>query len=725
MRSSTFSLLAAALVLAPMPAAAQTPMPAPPVIDGEVLIVQGTADVLEPDRMSYRLKTLAPVAKQVIAKLGDNFHTITVWLTFDDGGDLSGAYSFPIKSDVRGLGLRLDDKTAMYGSAGVLHTVINMKGFGLRAGDTLEEWIKSRTLSVWGQEYSHRWAMFLTIRDPRTGALGELLLGRDCSHYNRFVETQGSVLDGYAWKDNGDGSFTWSERAVRFSHLDLYTMGLLRADEVPPFFLIDGIPGYTQGRCGAEYASMPFPSAMTIKGTRVDLTMEDVVFGNGHRAPSADEPQDRFREAIVVLTGLAETPDSPRPRQLAARLNRGRPWWDDWLRTATRGRLNNCTTITAECGDPRADVTALEVDPAGWKPSSPVVSVGASVKNGGTADAPAAKLVLEALAGGKAVASEERALGAIGRGGELKATAALRLAGPACGAEVLVRASTQTDLHFSRREQRVVLGTETRAFEDLEADTGWTVNPDGNDSAAAGAWERASPERAELRARFVQPAGAHGGRLAFVTGAAGGGSEDKAFVSHGRTTLQSPPLPLPAPSARPQLRYWVSFAGGHMGSSSLRLDPSPLTRLGVLARAVGESGDPLGDFVMVDEIKGTLTSGWTSRLVSLEGKLPVAAARVQLRFVASDEEPADGAVEAAIDDVELLALRAECLPRPDAAAPGKPAPDAGAGAPVTGGGAAAPGCACAVGSSSRRGPGAAALLIVAALFRRRRAGLRR
>src|SRR5262245_42166790 len=119
MRSSSSLLLAAAVGLSAASAAAQTttpppaPMPVPPVIDGEVLIVQGTADVLEPDRMSYRLKSLAPVAKQAIAKLGDNFHTITVWLTFDDGGDLSSAYSFPIKSDVRGLGLRLDDKSAM------------------------------------------------------------------------------------------------------------------------------------------------------------------------------------------------------------------------------------------------------------------------------------------------------------------------------------------------------------------------------------------------------------------------------------------------------------------------------------------------------------------------------------------------------------------------------------------------------------------------------------
>jgi hypothetical protein len=166
-------------------------------------------------------------------------------MTFEDQTSMSAeAYEVPVKNEVEGLGsLRVMDRSVLYGSSGVLRSVLNMKTVGLKAGETMESWRPS--LETWGQESAHRWLAFFNFIDPRTGQALDAMLGRQCSHYSRFVDTQASVHDGFAWTDNGDGSFTWTDYSKRYGNLDLYGMGLMAPDEVPPFFLIDDVAGYT------------------------------------------------------------------------------------------------------------------------------------------------------------------------------------------------------------------------------------------------------------------------------------------------------------------------------------------------------------------------------------------------------------------------------------------------------------------------------------------------
>ncbi len=523
--------------------------------------------------------------------------------------------------------------------------------------------------------------MFLLVRDPRSNQPSELLLGRDCSHYSRYVETQGSVMDGLSWKDNGDGSFVQGERAVRLSNLDLYTMGLLEPEEVPPFFLIDEINGFTHLGCGAEYARAPFPAETTVRGKRIDLAIDDLLFANGPRVAASAAPEDSFREAIVVLTRTGEAATDPVPTMLAARLNRARPWWDDWLRTATRKRLHNCTRLTGPCDDPRAEVEAVRANPA-WRPGQARLPVEVTVVNSGTSDLPAGTVRLERRIGAEVLNTPESSIAPLPRGGRQSITLELPTSGVVCGTELNVRALSQTDLHHSARVLPLVLGVDTRAAESFEADSGWTVDPDGDDSAGAGAWQRGKPERAELRGRIVQPAAAHDGEAAFVTGLRGSlaEAEDQAYVSRGRTTLQSPPLTVGTPAPRLLLRYWLSFAGGRPGVSSVRFDPSAGTHLTVLARPLDAAGAPAGEYAMVDRISAVVTRGWTPRLVPLTGAL-TSAPQLQLRFVAADEDPAGGALEVAIDDLSLLATQPGCAPSTDPGVPGS----AGRGCSVVGG----------------------------------------
>ena len=62
------------------------------------------------------------------------------------------------------------------------------------------------TLSLIAQEVGHRWSAFVWFRDrDRGGVPSSALLGRDRSHWNFFLETGGSPLEGNEWKKDKYG----------------------------------------------------------------------------------------------------------------------------------------------------------------------------------------------------------------------------------------------------------------------------------------------------------------------------------------------------------------------------------------------------------------------------------------------------------------------------------------------------------------------------------------
>lgn len=664
------------------------------VVDGEVLIVEGDDELVDVDDTGrLGVRSMPALARRVIETVGDHFHAITVWLTFNDRmSETAAAYELTVRNEVQGLGrdIPVRDMSQQFGSGGVLRSMLNMKTVGLRAGDTEATW--QRHFEVWGQESAHRWLMFMWVRDPRTGQITDALLGRDCAHYSRFVQTQASVHDGLSWTDNGNGTFTWTETSKRYGDLDLYGMGLLAADEVPPFFFIDDIPGYTYPRCGRAYDSTSRPLARTISGRRVDVTIDDIIAANGERIPSADEVrQDYWREALVILTQPTETAESPNPRLLAARLNKARLWWETWNRTASRNRLVMCTQITGDCGDPRSDVAGLSFNTDNKSPRAGLVPFTLDVENKGGRTATGVRAVLGLQIGERKI-EEQKEVGALEPGASRKVVFDVDLRDVACGTEIKAKAHTQSDFHYSRLKKTFVLGTVTQHIETFEAESGWTTDPDGDDSSTGAVWERGGPEETTLLQRQVQPGAARAGAQAFVTGVAAVASPDRAtFVRAGKTTLQSPAYDA-SQMREPSLRYWVSFAGVRAGYAGA-LEPSPESRLRVFARSVDAQGGGPQPWLLVDELANEITAGWTQRSIALPAGLDLTA-KIQLRFVVEDRNPEQGGVEAAIDDVELLSNLPACyvaaLPPMDE--------DKG-------------GCDCTLGGPAR-GPGALAGIIV-------------
>jgi hypothetical protein len=672
---------------------------------GEVLVLQGDDETVTFDGRGYGLTNdaLVVAGRKVIESAGDNFQAITVWLTFEDRNSAAAeAYEMPVKNEVEGLGrLPVRDGSTAFGSRGVLRSMLNMKTVGLRAGETRDSW--ATALTTWGQESAHRWMVFMNFIDQRTGRSSDAMLGRDCAHYSRYLDTQASVHDGLAWTDNGDGTFTWTESNQRYGDLDLYGMGLMAADEVRPFFLIDNIPNYRYPATCNQYALGVRIPDRKVSGQRVDITIDDVIAANGARKVPTDERQDYWREAQVILIAPNETATSPRVAALATRINKARLYWEDWNRTASRNRLVMCTQISADCGDPRSDVTAVAFNSAGKGPAAGPLALDVSVTNTGTRATAGVKAAIEVTIPGGEVRQDTKDVGSLEVGAVRTVSFPVDLRTVPCGTEVVVKASAQSDFHHHRSKSSFLVGTTDRFSDGFEKDSGWTINPDGDDSASGAQWERGRPEATVTATELVQPATTHTGAGAWVTGLAAEAAGTRSnLVRDGKATLQSPLYDTDG-LHEPLLRYWVSFAGVRAARSSQGLEPSADSRLVVQARAVDQPamGAPVpGPWLDVDTLAEAITPTWAQRSAAVPADA-LTRNRFQLRFVAIDGNPEMGGVEAAIDDIVVASKLPACyLPIS--------APSSGGGCAVAGG----------------RGPGAVILVVLpgalVVLARRRR-----
>jgi MYXO-CTERM domain-containing protein len=94
---------------------------------------------------------------------------------------------------------------------------------------------------VLGQEVEHQYGAFLALEWTQAdGSPGDesILLGRSFAHWSFWFDTDGSVMEGNKWRDEGDGTFFSVDPDGGFAPIDQYLWGFRPADEVPPFFVI-------------------------------------------------------------------------------------------------------------------------------------------------------------------------------------------------------------------------------------------------------------------------------------------------------------------------------------------------------------------------------------------------------------------------------------------------------------------------------------------------------
>ena len=175
-------------------------------------------------------------------------------------------------------------------------------------------------------------------------------------------------------------------------------------------------------------------------------------------------------------------------------------------------------------------------------------------------------------------------------------------------------------------------------YDDLEINRGWRVNPDGTDTATTGRWAVANPGATKLHGA-KQLGDVISGSKDLVTGAAAGSGANANDVDHGRTTIRSRQITLPAdPAAYGNLtfRYTFAYSSGSSARDYLRVlvEAEDGTRTVVFER-LGRPADR-------DAV-------WTSASASLADW---AGQTIHLVLVANDAGGGN-ILEAAVDDIRI------------------------------------------------------------------------
>ena len=321
------------------------------------LPLEGTTGAIAEVFVDLPTVNLQNVAREFYRRHGDDFDSLVLFTNFESNLDQVGilAFAISVQNDVLGIGtpnrgeiFPQFDHTDNYGSGGNLRTFLTMKNLKVWEDDPLENTFgpATSTLSVLAHEYGHRWMAYI---DP------PVLLTQDHAHWNFFLHTSGSVMGGNDIQDNGDGTFTTLAPRDFYSPLDLYLMGLLKPEEVPPTFLVtephdlDMPPPYDEQIFSVDELQRLYSVGdVSFRGEKQAITVKDIVAVNGVRIPDAESSPKAFRVAFILL---AMGEEGPTPEEIN-KVEIVRLYWPPFFHRAA----NNLATMVSTLDGTPEDV---------------------------------------------------------------------------------------------------------------------------------------------------------------------------------------------------------------------------------------------------------------------------------------------------------------------------------------------------------------------------------
>ncbi|HEU0004824.1 MAG TPA: IPT/TIG domain-containing protein, partial [Terriglobia bacterium] len=258
---------------------------------------------------------------------GDEYDQLVMFTNFSF--DLEGAFAvqFYIKNEIRGIGLGQFDFASELGSSGRLQSFLAMNQLAEFPDDPDTVFAETNsTVNIIGQEAGHRWLAFVRFRDT-DGQDSTKLLGRDDAHWSFFFNSEASVMEGNQIEDLGSGNFQTTAATDRYSKLDQYLMGFRDPNQIGPMFFVDNVTGTTQT------ASSPPAIGISFRGTRQNLTVNDIIATEGPRIPTVAASSKVFKQAFVLLVQRGTLPSNAE----VAKLDRFRQRWQQFFAQATDG----------------------------------------------------------------------------------------------------------------------------------------------------------------------------------------------------------------------------------------------------------------------------------------------------------------------------------------------------------------------------------------------------
>jgi len=493
---------------------------------------------------------------------------------------------------------------------------------------------------------------------PGADPLG--LVGDD--GWSNTADSGGSLFGGLDLQDQGDGTFRVINSPPRFAPLDLYLMGFIGADEVPPFFRVTAatMDGLAVG------ANTPLMPGDVISGERSRVAIEDILEGTGQRDPPATAALPYQRVAFVLLTRPGESranfeDDLAFLNDLAADFPAS---WQDW------SGVTICTKTTERCPEPLLAVDELVITDGNDDLVAPGESVDLNfeIRNVGSGLASGAQIEVSALSSGISLTNGVQDLPDVQQGESVQLTmpVGFNVEIEECDRSVDIRVSLV--LQEGPRLGEIIsipIGTEQVRFDALDEAPNWIVDPDGADTAIRGTWELGIPESVvSPGVGLTQPDRdatlGDESTLAFMTNPRAGSSFASGDLDDGVTTLQSPVFAI-GDTRKPRLRfsYWRNaFDFAAVGGAQPNDTP-------LIVEASNDGGDT---FVEVATATITTVEDWRRLEVDLIDAGVEPTNRMVFRFTI--EDPGNINVEAGIDDLEIIDLLPGCPGVPDDPNPG-------------------------------------------------------
>jgi hypothetical protein len=222
------------------------------------------------------------------------------------------AYEVTVRSNTTGIGDTALDRGYVYGSPWRLQAVMNMGLLGQYPLDPYAR-VGSRgaltgdsTMTILGHEAGHLYLALASVRDPdRPGDLP--MLGAQLAHWSFNFHSDASLLEGNRIADNGDGTFLTTGAVEGFSALDQYLMGLRGPGEVDPVFYV--------ANSSVSRSALP-RVGVTLRGSRRNVTVEELISAEGRRTPDDTVAQRLYRFAFVLIVPVGAEPSASDLNQL-------------------------------------------------------------------------------------------------------------------------------------------------------------------------------------------------------------------------------------------------------------------------------------------------------------------------------------------------------------------------------------------------------------------------
>jgi hypothetical protein len=232
---------------------------------------------------------------------------LSVWTDFPVDGTILETLFCPNANDAQGIGLDLSRSTEPPLRAMLLHNDVTHLAVRAKAQNAPADGFGTYLFLL---ELSHLWGP----------AIGPAELTGFLDHWSFWMDAGGSPAGGNRWKDNGDGTFSvvpQDIRALTYSMLDLYLMGLADPGEVLPFGVLENaVPpaGVFDPFSHKAYGATSFPwfgnTPFTVTATRRTITIDDVIAANGARVPSRASAPKAWTLGIVLLVGSGDSDDA-------------------------------------------------------------------------------------------------------------------------------------------------------------------------------------------------------------------------------------------------------------------------------------------------------------------------------------------------------------------------------------------------------------------------------